>query len=400
MRTTYISFLFLAFIQISYGQSDNLKQARRAFASQDYTQAIISYELEEEKSLVSLKNLADSYYYLGESDKAVAAYKQVFDQYQSIADEYLIRYIDAAKQSKDYVLANDLATSYLGYATNIPHDLVDGRKLENFELTMVKGAPGKSAFGPILYQNKLIFASDNNAARPIYDRTKEPYLDLYIADISNNKLSNAELFAEDIDTDLHESNMSFTPDGKHVYFTRNNSKYRRIGNKRIGVLQIFKADLVGDKWTNITPVPFNTNRYSVTHPSVSKDGLRLYFSSDKPGGFGSYDIYVTNILADGTYSKPVNLGPAINTEAGEYFPYVADNNDLYFTSKRITGLGGLDLYKSVNNSGSFSQAENLVSLNSNKDDFSMIIDTEGESGYISSNRDGNDRIYHFIEIED
>ena len=91
MRTTYISFLFLAFIQISYGQSDNLKQARRAFASQDYTQAITSYELEEEKSLVSLKNLADSYYYLGESDKAVAAYRQVFDQYQSIADEYLIR---------------------------------------------------------------------------------------------------------------------------------------------------------------------------------------------------------------------------------------------------------------------------------------------------------------------
>ena len=117
---------------------------------------------------------------------------------------------------------------------------------------------------------------------------------------------------------------------------------------------------------------------------------------------GQYDhnIYVTNILANGTYSKPVNLGPAINTEAGEYFPYVADNNDLYFTSKRITGLGGLDLYKSVNNSGSFSQAENLVSLNSNKDDFSMIIDTEGESGYISSNRDGNDRIYRFVEIED
>ena len=124
----------------------------------------------------------------------------------------------------------------------------------------------------------------------------------------------------------------------------------------------------------------------------------MYFVSDRPGGFGGTDIYVVDIYANGAFSEPKNLGRTINTDAKEMFPYVTENA-LYFSSNRPMGFGGLDVYKSEGSNDLFSVGINLGKpINSNRDDFSYIIDSTGVKGYFASNRKGgkgDDDIYSF-----
>lgn len=127
---------------------------------------------------------------------------------------------------------------------------------------------------------------------------------------------------------------------------------------------------------------------------------KLYFSSDRPDSFGSFDIYYVTINEDGTYGEPVNLGSNINTKEREQFPYVGAENTLYFASNGHQGLGGLDLFMSNYYSGVFAKPINLgETINSGRDDFSFIIKESDSIGYFSSNRDGADNLYTFIRTE-
>ena len=149
------------------------------------------------------------------------------------------------------------------------------------------------------------------------------------------------------------------------------------------------------KWSNVIPFQYNSAEFSVGHPAISEDGSTLYFVSDMPGGFGGTDIYVTRKHALG-WSTPENLGPEINTEGNEMFPFLQENRTLYFASNGHTGLGGLDIFMydlknlQVTNVG--------VPINSSKDDFGLIVSENGKQGFFSSNRDdinGSDNIYQF-----
>ena len=131
------------------------------------------------------------------------------------------------------------------------------------------------------------------------------------------------------------------------------------------------------------------------HPTISNDGLIMYFISDMPGGYGGTDIYVSKF--DGRlWSVPENMGSEVNTKGNEMFPFLHNNDVLYFSSNGLGGLGGLDIYKfdlssrKLNNIG--------YPLNSEKDDFGLIINAEGNQGFIASNRNsqnGMDNIYNF-----
>jgi Tol biopolymer transport system component len=103
--------------------------------------------------------------------------------------------------------------------------------------------------------------------------------------------------------------------------------------QKTAYLLIYRADVDFDgKWTNITSLPFNNRNYSVAHPTVSRDGSKLYFASDMPGAYGGQDIFVVDILANGKYSKPRNMGRKVNTLGSEMFPYIDSKNNLYFSS--------------------------------------------------------------------
>ena len=188
-----------------------------------------------------------------------------------------------------------------------------------------------------------------------------------------------------------------------MYFTRNNyASGKKIRDKnKVTHLKIYKAQFVNNEWTNITELPFNSSDYSVEHPALSPDEKQLYFASDMPGAIGSFDLFVTDINADGTYGAPKNLGSKINTDQREQFPFVSSDNILYFASDGHFGMGGLDIFKSEISDEKFFTPINLSNvINSNLDDFAIVINETNEKGYFSSNREGgmgDDDIYRFTK---
>jgi outer membrane protein OmpA-like peptidoglycan-associated protein/3,4-dihydroxy-2-butanone 4-phosphate synthase len=240
--------------------------------------------------------------------------------------------------------------------------------------------------------NSVIFASskkDNSGRRT---NNRQLSLELYHGMITENgDIIQTDKFSSEINNKFFESDIAFTPDFKTIYFTWNNfySALKSKDSAKWKTLYLFKASVNQNfEISNVAPMPFNSKEYSVRSPAVSADGKKLYFVSDMPGGYGELDIYVVDINSDGNYGTPKNLGSAVNTKQTELFPYIDQNNTLYFSSNGYKGLGGLDIFKSEFINGNFQQAVNLPPpFNSKYDDFALVIDATN-SGYFTSNRAG------------
>jgi peptidoglycan-associated lipoprotein len=176
----------------------------------------------------------------------------------------------------------------------------------------------------------------------------------------------------------------------------------KVGKEKVANIKIYKAEFINGVWSNIKALPFCSDLYSTEHPVLTKDGKKLYFSSDMPGSIGSFDLYVVDVNDDGTYGTPVNLGETINTVHREQFPEISnDGSILYFASDGHQGMGGLDIFMSKSlNGGPFSKPLNLgETINSNMDDFSYVVDEKKNLGYFSSNRKIGDALYSFTRVE-
>ncbi|GAL73038.1 outer membrane lipoprotein omp16 precursor [Jejuia pallidilutea] len=192
---------------------------------------------------------------------------------------------------------------------------------------------------------------------------------------------------------------------KPCTFQRNNYDDKKLGKDRNGIsnLKIYKASLVDGEWTNIKELPFNDDNYSVGHPTLNKDETKLYFASDMPGGLGGSDIYYVDINKNNGYGMPQNAGNIINTKRNELFPFINTEDILFFSSDGHLGLGLLDIFATVyDEEGTLTDVVNLgIPVNSNKDDFSFFMNTDGITGYFASNRDGgvgDDDIYAYNRI--
>jgi outer membrane protein OmpA-like peptidoglycan-associated protein len=266
-----------------------------------------------------------------------------------------------------------------------------------------------SDYGAFVYNNKIYFASardTGNFTQRKHKWTGEYFTNIYDADIdpATNNASEVNKFKSEINTRFHEATPVFTKDGKTVYFTRNNFVKGKKGkdDKKTTLLKLYKATFENDKWTNITALPFDSDNYSTAHPALSPDGKTLYFASDMPGTIGQSDIYKVSISPDGSFGKPQNLGKSINTEGKETFPFVTDENEIYFASDGHPGLGGLDIFVGqIEDNGTVNNIQNVGNdINSPKDDFAYSIDPVSRKGYFSSNKDGgqgSDDIYSFLE---
>ena len=206
-----------------------------------------------------------------------------------------------------------------------------------------------------------------------------------------------------VNTDYHESSAIVTKDKKKMYFTRNNYTKGKLGkdkNKQVN-LKIYSAESDdGKEWSNITELPFNNDNFSCAHPALSLDEKRLYFTSDMPGTFGNSDIWYVDIFNDDEYGDPINLGPQVNTEFRESFPFISETNIMYFSSDGWIGLGGFDIYyTSLDQKGFPVMSKNIGEpVNSKLDDFGFIYKDSIDIGYFSSNRKGiwgskSDEIY-------
>ncbi|CAM1361460.1 Flagellar motor protein MotB [Tenacibaculum soleae] len=417
-----ITFVLLTAFTIfaSNAQNEHLKRANKYFNRTFYNEAIPLYKkaIKDEISFEAIKNLADAYYYLNNMQQASANYKTLLKNYSKLLNEsYYFKYATTLKATKKYNEANNILLSY--YKKHDTLKLTTLKRaikyLENvsalgnrFKIKNLNINTPQSEFGAIQKGENIIFATpkkEKNAFNKPYGWNGQSYLDLYT--IPNNKIhlgdSLATSFSENINTKLHEATIVFTKDGKTAYFTRNNfikGKRKKDSNK-ITHVQIYKTEFINGEWTNISPLPFNNDEYSTEHPSLSYDEKILYFASDMPNGFGSFDIYSVAINNNGTFDAPKNLGATINTSKKEQFPFASKDNKLYFSSNGHPGFGSLDVFVSTISNENFSKPDNVgFPINSGYDDFSFNINADTKEGFFASNRQegkGNDDIYQIKE---
>lgn len=402
---------------------DKQQAKRKAKADQRYEEysfspAIDIYKKVLDKGYVSsdlLKRLGNAYYFNAKYEEAASIYKKLDETYPDEMEvDYIFRYAQSLKSLGNYDGATKLMERFKTLtAVNIDFDEDYLAKIEKnsgrYTVKPFEYNSKYSDFAASYYEKGLIFASDRdtgNLARYRHTWNSKDFLDLYKVNadsISNDRVVKIE---GDVNTRLHESTSVVNKDGTIMYFTRNNFFDGKKKKDEEGIirLKIYSAERVNGVWTNITELPFNNDSYSVAHPMLSPDGKKLYFVSDMPGSFGQSDIFMTEIIGDGTYGPIINLGKNINTIGRETFPFIAKDGVLYFSSDGHQGLGGLDVFATKITYNDYDQPVVNVGrpINSPLDDFSFIFNSEDKTGYFSSNREGGmgeDDIYGFVENE-
>jgi len=401
----YILFAVLTTGNLCFSQSSS--KADALYENRAYVEAAEIYS-ELPKTAVNLEKLGDCYYYNSEFDRAYKAYKQVYDLKNDteLTEAFYFKYFDVLKGTRKYEESDEISSLYLNNPINTKSfkSLLKRIIPYEYELKNITEDIGGSNFGVGIYGDKIVFSSTKNLKNPNYKWNSKPYLDLYEGKVTVGNsitLDSIQPFNKNINTSKqHESNAVFTKDGKTMYFSRNHKNRIDLDSTKIAVVSIFKAELVDDKWTNVEPVPFSSNTYSTMHPALNSDETKLYFASDMPNTMGSFDIFYVDILGDNSFGEPVNLGANINTVRREQFPFIAQDSTLYFASNGKNGFGGLDVFSSSINNDKYLDALNLgESINTEKDDFAFVVIDSLNTGYISSNRSGEDNIYTFKRIE-
>ena len=302
--------------------------------------------------------------------------------------------------------ADHRATAFKANPNYLPKILEKGKKFNVQNLPINSEV---SDFGGTLKDGKLYFTSARNSNRKTYGWNEEPFLDIYAAKTdSEGGFQTPAMIKENINTKYHEGTVSFSPDGNTMYFTRE-SYYDKVFERdsltkyKISFLNLYKSIKQEGKWSEAEALSLNGDNYSVKNPAVSADGKTLYFSSDKAGGYGQYDIYSAPIDADGMVGEATNMGQKLNTEGQEMFPFISSSNTLYFSSNGHLGLGGLDVFFAKIIDGKVGPIRNIgIPVNGNADDFAFSINEETEEGFVSSNREGgkgSDDIYAVKKLQ-
>ncbi|WP_299685894.1 OmpA family protein [uncultured Dokdonia sp.] len=429
MKKYFILLFILSTPVITTAQESKISKGNKGFDNYNYVNAQNVYQKVADKGYESAdlyKRLGDSYYLNASYEKAQIWYGKLIEKYaDNIEAETYFRYAISLKGTKNYKRSDEIMTRFKDLKSNDKRALLFSedpdylRSIEKnkntYQVTETSINSGYSDFGTAFYNDKLIFSSAKDTGdfvKRIHKWNGQPFLDLYevpLEMVSNDEVTykDAKKFNKSINSPFHESTPTFTKDGNTVYFTRNNYNngvYRDDidGTNKLKIYKAVKNDK--GRWGNIEELPFSSNDYTIAHPSLSPDEKRLYFSSDMPGTFGNADLWYVTIQSDGTYSAPVNLGNEINTEGRESYPFISQENDLYFASNGHLGLGGLDIFKTT--LGENGEATEIINLgepvNTSKDDFSFIINTTSNIGFLSSNRNneaGNDDIYKLERLK-
>ncbi|MDC6366096.1 OmpA family protein [Muricauda sp. AC10] len=394
------------------------EKADERYDEYSFSPAIDIYKKVLDKGYVSsdlLKRLGNSYYFNAKYDDAAKIYKKLNETYPDETEpDYLFRYAQSLKTLGDYEEATRIMARFKEMTSGGPEFDEDYlAKIEEnsgrYEVKLFGYNSKYTDFAASFYEDGLIFASDRdtgNLARYRHTWNSKDFLDLYKVNADSISNNNVVKLEGDVNTRLHESTSVVTKDGTTMYFTRNNFLDGKKYKDQQGIirLKIYSAELIDGEWTNIIELPFNNDSYSVAHPMLSPDEKRLYFVSDMPGTKGESDIFMTEIIGDGTYGPIVNLGSNINTQARETFPFITQDGVLYFSSDGHQGLGGLDVFATKIAFDDYDQPIVNVGrpINSANDDFAFIINIENNEGYFSSNREGGigeDDIYAFTEKE-
>ena len=406
-----------------WSQSAAVKRADKNLKRFDFAQAAQNLKIAVSKAPndISLKErLARTYVLMDDHVKAEEIYAQIVKIPSSQAVNRLYyglelrangKYAEAAKAFNEYAQQkpeDPRSKELAGGAEKMTAIAVDSKVYEVSNLTAQNSSA--SDMGVAFYKEGILFSSNKGKDVSILRQdvwSGKRFYDIYTAGGNNGGL-NMPIKQKGCQPNrkFHEGPSVVTTDGKQMYFTRSNyikSTAKKSKDKKVK-LKIMHADWDDNKqmWVNIKEISLNNNEYSVGHPALSKDGKRLYFISDMPGGLGETDLYVSYSDMNNNWGPAINLGKGVNTQGRELFPFISDDGTLYFSSDSRTGLGGLDVYSTSFANGEWGNVQNVgAPINTNADDFGYIIDAKNENGYFVSNRaggQGDDDIYKFKKV--
>jgi outer membrane protein OmpA-like peptidoglycan-associated protein len=403
------------------------READRAVQNLDYLTAIVFYKqvIERDKDNVEAKlSLADCYRQINDTESAEKWYAETVRSKQAKPVHRL--YYGMVLQANGK--CEKARAWFAQYAADKPDDVRGQHLAQSCDakeylmktgvgIYSVRPLPFNSAkddFAPAVHGSQLVFSSDRQGQTAL-KRTNmfngSGFSELYTVDFANNHKHPSEFafkevkkFGNGLNTKLHEAAAAFSPDQQSIFLTRSNHNNGKTGRSETGQIKLKiytgSAD-AQETWNTLQELPFCSDEYNTAHPSLSSDGKRLFFSSNKPGGYGGMDLYVSE-WENGRWGMPINVGPSVNTEGNEIFPFIHPDGRLYFASNSHIGLGGLDIYYSVpKGRGDWNNPVNLgAPVNSVADDFAITFPPEGQWGIFSSNRDGGlggDDLYAFVK---
>lgn len=418
-----VGIFLLIYLVPSVMFSDNIKEADKLYRELNYKYALEIYEevMKTNPSMEVAQRIANCYRFINNTEASEIWYKKVIT-YSSAATINYKYLAEALKQNGKF---EEAASNFLVWGEKNPEKFTEAQKQANICGTAKVWAENpdfgakleneigfnseNSDFSPIQFGNNMLLISDrwqkNKKGEEIYGWTGNPYLKIYNASLSTKQI---EILKGSINKGFHSGPLAVYNSLDTIIFTRavmSANKKIKIGD--IGKQYLLIAVKKDGEWVAKNKLPFNEEGlFSVQHPALSPDGKILYFASDMPGGYGGMDLYYAEKLPNGTWTKALNCGNAINTVDDDVFPNVRNDGKFYFASKGHVNMGGLDIFSATGDRNNFTEIENLrAPINSPKDDFGILFNSDLKTGYLSSNRAGGvglDDIYRFttgIKVE-
>lgn len=414
MKRFYLTSLFIVLSYFAFAQHSHRayrKLADSLYLHHHYESAASYYQRALKKAEESdsiMLQIAKCYSRTNNALEATQWFQKAKSHQAHFSHEDVYQYAGALMMLEKYDEAGDILEELLTSDPNALYArqlLDDTRHIDkyfkdssNYTITPLSINTPVSEFAPAYYKNGIVFSSatPEHFAKKKYHWDNSHFLNLFYSEkINDHNFQKPVTFNKELNTRFHDGPATFYAGNERMIINHNQSF--QLADKKdswVWHLTLYEGKYVKKKNTwDLSPLPFN-EPYAFMHPSITEDGNTLYFSSDRPGGYGGMDIYRV-VRENGSWSSPFNLGPTINTTENEVFPFIA-NNTLYFASNGHGGLGGLDIFKSEWSINGFTPPINLsYPINSHVDDFSLITKNEQEGGYFSSARSGNDDLYHF-----
>jgi len=330
----------------------------------DFPQAIKNFEKglsltnDIRKQKVFWYDLGESYFTIGDYDKA---------------EEIILQFLKAEVQNQPKIQRARLLASNIAFAKE------NKNKASAYKLKPLSDTVNAFVmqYFPVLTadQQELIFTRRIGGG-PDDDE------DLVISrKTSNGRWGPPESLSKNINSRLNEGTCTISADGRKLIFTS------CVGRQGFGSCDLFESVRIGEEWTEPKNLgaAVNSSEWE-SQPSLSADGRTLYFVSDRRGGVGRRDIWVSYLTDKGEWSRAKNVGKPVNTIYDEISPFIHVNNRiLYFASNGLVGFGGYDIFFSErDSSASWSKPKNFGSpVNNHEDQFSLFITADGKKGYYS-----------------
>jgi peptidoglycan-associated lipoprotein len=411
----YVSILVLIIHHDTFGQTRKAERAYSSFEAGEYFDAIDSfkntYSKTKDKTLKAdmVFMVAECYRLTNDPKNAEVWYKKVVKT-PNAKPEAQYWYAESLKKNGRYDLA---IIEFKKYKQIVPGDAKADLGIRSCELSLewlknpepykvteqkdlnskdsdFSPAYARDDFGVMYFTSSRDGATGNSTS----GATGQSFTDIFESRLDKKGKWSTPLPVEVLNSEFEEGTPSFSADYKEIYYTK-----CEAGKRETKGCVIMYSKLTGTEWSEPENIGILSDSLVAAHPSISADGLTLYFVSDKPGGSGGKDIYfVTRENANSAWSSPKNIGTDINTKGNELFPYIRKNGILYFASDGIIGMGGLDIFKATPQPDGGWLVENMKSpINSFADDFGIVFQDGAESGVFSSTRKGrgNDDLYTF-----